>query len=526
MKPSAGALLLACLLAILPAGASAAESAEVGGMLLVNPWRARDHDSPLYLEVSAAPDMAKVTLSAPHGYPVELGQAPGTRVGSVQGEVLWSSGAGRSAALFSTVVVADDPTRYLSDASAQTCAPGSHAAAWRATFSFPFPAGLAQQFELPIFVDRAGAAAESRVVLRFCPIWRMPDGSSAAATFLRFQLEDVFGTPTRPGRNTWSALVSPPLSSLAPDDSRAFEVRAHEPVPHVVALQERYDASSSTAIFDGTLTAAGEADSGVYVGLAQLGEWSPDYARDTFYTPEVVTGAAGEFTVRRRVRESTAYYAHTFLNPRPCREPSSAPAGCVRETVAKAPPGVAFVRVRRPTDARLVPRRVDDVRARRIGLTLDDLPAGWSAGDVFTRHRCRASIADLSRLTARGHDETVRFERRQAGASSRVTVYASARQARKAFDREARLRAASCLGADYRKFRGARVLRVRTIAFPKLGEERRAFRIELRGEAGTRSIDLVSFRLRRTVVHLAFEALATRYERAAAAKVAARARRG
>jgi hypothetical protein len=525
MKSSVVALLAVCLLALLPAGASGAASAEVHGVLYVSPWNVRDDDLPLHLEVFSSPDPAKVTLSAPSGYPVELGQAPGTRIGFVGSRFVWDSG--RSSDYLLASLVAEDPARYLSDASAQTCAPGSHAAVWRATFSLPFPAGT-QQLDLPIFVDRAATAAEPSAVLRVClPGWRLPDGSSAVATSLRVDLVEVFGVPTKPGRNTWSALVTPRLPTLAPDESRRFEVRASEPVPHVVTLEGRYDAKTSSVVLDGRITAAGEPDAGVTLGFARAGEWSPDQSRETFYSPEVSSGASGEFTVvRRGVKESTAYFAHTFLHGGPCREPSSAPAGCLSETVAKAPVGVEYVRIRRPTDAKLAPRTVDDALARRIALTVADLPGGWSAGDLFVRHRCRASIANLSRLTARGYHETERLERRRAAASSRVTVYASERQARTAFGREARMQAASCLAADYRKYRSARVLGVRAIPFAKLGEERRAFRIVLRDEAGRRSIDLISFRLGRAVVHLAFEALATKHERAAAAMVVARARSG
>jgi hypothetical protein len=522
MKPSALALFLAAVLAVLPAGASGApvdttlesQLVTVSAPLLVN-YFGGTGGRDTWIAVGSEEAVAKVTLTAPAGYTPKLDHAPGTDLGSMNA-LLYSVGGSPVTGLGGRVV-ADNPARYVSDPAAQACAPGSHAAVWRVRLT-----DNTQTFELPIFVDRAGAAAGSGATLRWCPVWPSPSGVGFTARSLDFTVEGVFGKLEASGQNSWSALMSPPLPSLAADESRTFEARAHEPVPHEVKLRPRYDARKHMVDLAGTVTAAGRPEAGASLHFHVLREWDEDVS----VVGPVVTNAAGRFSFKARIAESEQYIASTVIKPRRCSAPSSAPKGCVLETVAAPPHTVAVVRARRPTDARLALRARDQARARRINLSLGDLRKGWRDGSMFTGHRCPASAYDarVSRLTATGYFETDRLVRGTGAVSSRTTVFVSGDQARTALAREASALAARCLGDAYTQA-SPYAPRVFVLKLPALGQERHGFRVLARNADGRRKIDLISFRQGRVVVHLAFESMSAKAARTLAAKVAARARR-
>lgn len=522
MKPATVVLLLACVLAVLPAGASGAAAADKRGLLLVNylgggggigergGWVS-------WIVVNSEDSVARVTLTTPSGYPVTLDHAPGAVLGHLQARI--AAGEGESDVWFIGDLVVESASRYASDPTAEGCAPGAHAAVWRVDLAGPATdpeRGPRQTFELPIFVDRA--AAGGSLVLRFCPIWQTSRGAMAAK-YLELTIEGVFGRLTARGWNTWHALVSPPLPTLAPDEPRTFELRAHEPMPHSVAVEARHDAAKGIAVVSGRVTAVGTPESGVELAVFASREWATQVPG----VGTARTNAAGEFSFRHRARQSTVYIVTGLVEPRACGEPSSAPAGCASETVSAPPIAAAVARIRRPNDAKLVMRSRDQALASGIGLKLADLPTNWREGGFFSGHRCRAFNPNLTRLTATGWAESGRFERHDAGASSRVTVYASDAHARTAFEREARLEAAQCLAGE--RGSASAVRGVRAIELPAVGDERRAFRIVLRDERGRYNLDLISFRRGRAVVHLGFEDVLQRVERAVAAKLAARARR-
>lgn len=509
MKPSALAFLLVCALAVVPAGASGAAIADERGLLLVNYFFGSGSSNP-WISIDSVGPIAKVTLSAPAGYPMRLDHPPGTRLGIVSSSV--SPVGGGSLVPVGGTLVVESPARYASDPTAQACAPGAHTAVWAVTLS-----GLAQSLELPIFVDWAGAG--SAAVLRFCPSWQTPGGAMSVRT-LAATIDGVFGELTARGMNTWRALVSPPLPSLAPDEARTFELRAHEPVPHRVTVQGRYDERTRTAVLSGKLTAVGRPERRATVTFLAVRE----RASTVLGVGTATTDVAGRFSFRHRTRRSTAYIAQTEIDPRACGEPSSAPAGCAGETVAAPPLAFALVRVRRPTEAKLVVRSRDRALAGRIDLKLGDLPAHWRPFSFFSSHRCRAFNPRLTALTATGWAESWEFERRDATASSRVTVYVSKEQARIAFDREARLAAAQCLADELR--RDSSMVSVRALRMPVLGDERRGFRLVAQDGNARWNVDLVSFRQGRAVVHLGFTSVLPRVRHAVAAKLAARARRG
>lgn len=478
-------------------------------------------DSLVGVVIGASDPMPRVDIFVPHGYGVRGGEPVGSQIGSLYGEVSDPSGLSDSVFLDGDLVV-DDPAMYAANPSAQACAPGTHKAVWRASLAI-----LGHPFDLPIFVDEAASSSGAAYVLRLCPTWApdalFPKGLAAGALSLYFA--NALSVPTDPGRYTWSAFVTPaPAGSLTPEPGRTFEVRAVVPHPHTLTLTARHDEKAKTVVLSGRLMAAGEPRAGVSVSFGAYVNSSEDFSN---FGP-VTTDASGKFSIRRRIESTTQFSASVqqdsgFL---PCTAPSTAPAGCLTETISAPSGGSAYVRVRRAIDAKLVRNARDQALARRTNLKLADFPPNWVVYDVPDFLRCEGFDPKMSDLTVTGEAESPAFLNEQEGfAGSRTSVYLTEAHAQAAFEREAQLAFARCIAKeaeddDYE------LRSLGRITFPGLGQATKAFRIVAEYEDEIEYLDLVSFRRGRTVVHMQFAAVAMPLptEKELAAKVAARAR--
>ena len=504
------------LVAFVPAATTGTSAATADGALRVLSL-ASGGRSLASISLASSDAVAGVRLSIPNGYAVDLGQPTGAAVGDVSATLYPLDGS--SGAFVDGTLVVDDPAKYTFDPAAQACSPGAHAEVWLAEMSV-----LGQRFDLPIFIDTGGSTdvGPSAVTLRFCPTWASSGLPGVTARQLTIFLFDVVTPPTSPGRYTWSALVAPPIGgSIMADAARAFEVRAVDPLPHTLTLRARHDPKAKSVVLTGRLTAAGEPEPGVDVSFGAVTESASGF---TSFGP-VKTNDAGEFTITQPVQRTTQFVALADPAIGPCTTPSSAPAGCLAESVVPPPGAVAFVRIREPSDPKLVVRTRDQALARRINLRQSDFPAGWAPFETFPVFSCPGFKPKLSDLTVSGDVESLAFATDQAIASSRASIYVSETQAQVAFKRLARLAAARCF-ADLVRAGGATVLQLRKISFPALGSETRAFRVVASDRELIVTFDFVTFRRGRAVVQLGFGSLVQPLPIAheLAAKVAARAR--
>lgn len=480
-------------------------------------------ESYLSVVLSSSSSIARLTLYVPQGYAFDLNRPSGTEIGYVLTSA--SDPAGGFGGLTEGTLVSDDPARYAGDAAAQACAPGRHAAVWRTTFSV-----AGRSLELPLFLDPAAPADPSGTafVLRACPIWPSTEVGVAhrAADLLVLSIEDGLTLPSGPGRYAWSAVVTPTgPSSVTAEPSRTFEVRATVPLPRVLTLRAKHDPKAKTVLLSGRLTALGAPEAGVLVEFASLND-DPQSQPSSF--GPVRTNANGEFQVRRPVLRSTQYVASVEDEPQPCSAPSSAPAGCVSETVTVPDPVSATVVVRAKTDPTLVVRARDRALARESALKPHDFPAGWEAYPLpFPFDPCPKLNPNLSSLTATGEWDSPVFATETTGAASSTTVYRTLGDARTAFRKEAQLAVARCVAEDVRA-EGDTVHSVGAMSFPRTGDETRAFRLVAEVEReGVIYLDLISFRRGRVVVHLWVSSVGVPLdplERSLAAAIATRAR--
>jgi hypothetical protein len=507
------ALALVAALILVPTAATSPAAAP-DGVLAVSTFDFPGGGSSTALSIASADAVARVSVTAPPGYSAAFEARPGGLLGFAS--VGLSDVPGTTSTSVFADLVAEDPGAHVGTSGSEACAPGRHAAVWKAALSV-----LGQSFDLVFYVD---PVAGGGVLLRYCPIWPSPTvAAGVTASRITLLVDNVFKAPATTGRYTWSALVTPPGAGLAADGSRTFEVRAVEPRPHRLTLRARYDAKRKNVVLSGKLTAVGEPEAGAEVDLTSQ---TSSFGEFTFLEP-VQTNASGEFSVTRRVEVTTQFSADAELPDRACTPPTSAPAGCARETVTPPSGASTIVRVRTAADPKLALKRKDQALARRANIALTDLPAGWQEFESFPFFDCKTFSPRLADLTATGDVESRIFYSEQAEAASRGTVYGTEADARKAFTRTARLGWSRCVASELTAA-GAKVLQLGTTPFPRLGAETRAFRLVYQVDQFVVTIDRVSFRQGRTVVHLGLLSETVPFAGAEelARKVAARVRRG
>jgi hypothetical protein len=462
---------------------------------------------------------ARVDLSAAEGYTIDLTRPIGVTVGFMIAELVDAGGTSPTSATGNIVV--DDPAKYLTDPTAQACAPGTHSAVWLAVLTV-----LGQNLQLPIFLDRSTGTTGPRYTLRFCPLWPPPTGGpkGIGAINVAMLVDGLITPPTARGLYTWSALLSPPAAgSFLPDPSRAAEVRATVPQPQRLTLSARFDAKKKSAQLTGTFTVLGKPQAGVTVSFVASAIGSDDVS---FFGP-VRTDKGGRFSIRRTVERSTRFTVSVRPQTRACSGPSTAPRGCLNESVTPPDSAAASVIIPRATDPKRAIKKQDQARARRANLQRSDFPVTWVSepAEDAGAPLCEKFAPNLSRLTITGSSASPIFFSETGGAWSEAWVYLTEAQAREAISRLAQRALATCLAKELPDELDARVS---SVSFPKLADATRAFRIAGQLEGRTIIFDLVWLRAGRTLVLLNFgsDEAPLVNERELAAKVAARARKG
>jgi hypothetical protein len=474
-----------------------------------------------YFDTAATAPAAKIRISAPAGYSVDLAAQPGTEIGLLGAGFEDIAGSNDSFAFATAKLVAADPAQVASDPLAQACAPGAHAAVWTASLELS-----AQTLSLPVFVDQGGDAGAPFTVT-VCPL-RAPSSSLPGGmrlTTLILVASDIVHFPTESGEYTWNAAVTPARAgSYEADPSATFELRSKVPVPQVLTVRTKYDAKTHVATINGTLTAVGKPRAGARITLGGTAGSGSDFTLD-----DVRTDASGAFSVHRFVDKTTRFSAAVAVDTQPCSAPSTAPGACWSETISPPESVTATVKVPRATDPRRALRAGDQALARRSVLAAPDFPPDWrTLADDFDE--CFDFAPDLRTLTVTG-EATSRLFVDPGGAAaveSTASVFRTKAEASKAFAREAVLGAVKCV-AESSSGGGESVVALGSLRFPRVGDATRAFRVVVADTEGHRFYaDLVTMRVGRSVIRLQTYALSPTFvglERSLASKVAARAQR-
>ncbi len=285
---------------------------------------------------------AAITIYAPRGYGVTLGQTPGTKIGDVDARILVRQPIVTAVPAEGTVT-ARDPAQFLSN----SCSPGAHEAVWTIDATVN---GAAVQF--PMYVDRVTTGAEAAFAslrIRVCfasPYVPPPTGSVSGASLLvaAFSVQGVFRNPSTAGSYPWNALFTPYTSGTAtenPANAAQSTSFARLPVQLAISAKKIKRGKKRFARVTGCVKEAGRGVRGVTVNFA-----AGRTARSVVGVKRARTNSRGCATVLIQLKNRVTYFrASTSIPDRDvtaspgCTPPLSAtpggpPARCTSATYA------------------------------------------------------------------------------------------------------------------------------------------------------------------------------------------------
>jgi hypothetical protein len=269
---------------------------------------------------------AKVTLLVPGGYGMRIDQRPGRKVGG-------AGGRDGGLVIGPSSISTENPDQYLTDAGAQACAPGGHAAVW----SFDLRPLGAATYKIPIFIDPQDAGYALQLCLP------QPQAQTFGLEGLELDFAPVFTNPNADGAYDWRATVVPATASGEPDAAAAYEVRSLIGIPSRITLSGRYDKRMKQAVVTGRFVAPGIDVRGTPVSLYQ---YDPEeHLQPWQFVVWHRTGADGSFTFRRRIARSTKFGVRVE-SIGDCSSVPPAQVPCKNETLADVASRVITVRKR------------------------------------------------------------------------------------------------------------------------------------------------------------------------------------
>lgn len=272
---------------------------------------------------AAAAEAGKVTLYVPAGY----GFAPAAPPGTGEGHVFVQTASDFAFGDLKAV----NPALYVNTPQAQACAPGPHAAVW--TMGLEFGLVSTTKTLVPIYIDPTSGdeTALGAYKLQAClPLTSVasPGGWPLGSKLRELDLEFTRLTnPTTTAVYVWRAFVSNPDPTGSPDASTTYELRSDMPLPAKLSLTAKFDRKHRRAVLSGRLISQALPVAGVPVGLYRRG------TDDWTFLASSRTSANGSYRFVRRITK-TGTYATEAWGIRDCTGDSTAPTGCLSETLA------------------------------------------------------------------------------------------------------------------------------------------------------------------------------------------------
>lgn len=293
---------------LLVAGTSHATSS--GGPVVIGVGQSADDDA-----------TGVLTIWSPLGYGVTLGQAPGTKIGDLDGVVRVGALGGARVEITGTVT-ARDPAAYVSN----PCSPGLHEAVWTIDTSL---AGTA--LSIPMYVDRITTGAETAFAsarMRIClasPYVPPPQGAASGASLIvaAFSVQGVFSNPNTRGSYPWNGLFIPytvGAATLNPGNAAQSTSYTRLPVQLAVTAKKVKRGKRTFARVTACLSEAGQRVRGVRVNIL-----AGRTARRTGRVARPRTNSRGCATVLVRMRYKVMYFRASASIPE--RDVTASP-GC------------------------------------------------------------------------------------------------------------------------------------------------------------------------------------------------------
>jgi hypothetical protein len=284
----------------------------------------------------AAP--ARLTFYVPQGYGLSLSGSQGSSVGDVVARAVTDS-IDPIGEFASGGLSVGDPT-LGTDAIAQACSPGGHAAVWIGSLEFENKSIPA--VPIRVYVDATSGSESALGAFRLVTCLPSPyvpavQGGTPLAQLIAFDLDfSVSGRPAA-GTYSWRLLTTPyQYGTAAADESSTFEARARVLEPYALTLKARYQPRTSTLTVSGMLRGGGRPRAGVEVDLF-VDKSDPSW--DVFNIWSVKTRADGSYSLRKRIPATSRPQpleidASVFSVSAPCGQPSVVTGGCVNDTLS------------------------------------------------------------------------------------------------------------------------------------------------------------------------------------------------
>jgi hypothetical protein len=299
----------------------------------------------LTIKVSQAqtdPQPAKITIYVPTGYVINTDAAPGSKIGTTQGEV-FARDLNIPLPLAGDVVVAPPST------NAPGCATGTHLAVWILDLTV-----AGQHVQLPVHVDPTTGPESSigayKMVICLGPAdvpagtpGRSPNGAQLLSA--TFTTSGVFTVPQAPA--VWKTITTPyTAGSPAPNAAGTVETRSVIG-PGSITLRAKVNKKTRRVTLSGVVRQAGVAVSGAAVRITANNR--------AVRNGTVRTKASGAFTLT--LRKTTRRVVTTFFQARVtaaarditstgCASPTQPPVPCVSATAGGFTATSAKIRVR------------------------------------------------------------------------------------------------------------------------------------------------------------------------------------
>jgi hypothetical protein len=294
--------------------------------------------------------VAAVNIFTGTGYGVNLSQAPGINIGSVEATA-FSRDNGLTLPLSGTVTT-ENPAAHTTD----VCSPGNNAAVWNLNLSV-----AGQSLVVPLYVNPTAGPAQALggYNVKIClPPPDVPVGTPGRAfqgaqlLEAKFTVNGIFTTPTSGGLVKWETLFTPYNPGQGtPNLAGTFETRAFVPLPIILGIHASYKKTTATWQLNGRLTEGGLAlPTGtsvvVYKGLS---------AKTLKKATTTKVKADGNWSVAGKLKpKKTTFFqisaaaVERDYTAQGCTNPVTAlaPAGCVAATLSPWSTKSAVVRVK------------------------------------------------------------------------------------------------------------------------------------------------------------------------------------
>jgi hypothetical protein len=273
---------------------------------------------------TSQPAPAKVLLYVPFGYGLDLAIPAGTTIGTAEAP----SSAG-STPLRGNIVV-DSGARYATDPAAVACAGATpHAAVWVLQL-----AGAASA-PVVVFLDPTAGVETGYGLFKLQACLGSPEAGAPRITELFVELTRGLTNPASAGEFVWRAFVTPFAAGNVANETGTVEIRSLAPLPEGVILRAKVNAKKRTVTVSGILILGGLPQSDLIVAIYSSAKANLTGLKRV---AAVKTKTNGVFSVTKKIAKTTYFWAvvEGYYSDTCVSGPSTAPLGCVRETLAPA----------------------------------------------------------------------------------------------------------------------------------------------------------------------------------------------